>query len=286
MHPGAAASVTTACGTPAWRSSHAATREPSSPGASLRHERVDRAPGVVERLDRGQRRPELAAAHRARAPGHEHAQRVARAARQRREHVAHQRAVVVGGLADDPLRLGAQRRRDRRRRRRLAPSVVEQRQHPVQRRGHRRGPGAREAQGVGGAADRGPTGERPRRPRPARRRSPASPRPPAPATAAPDQRAVVDRADGVGRPAHLEVHEHVREPALVHDPAHVAVPAEGRPPARRSRHPARRPGIEAWPRRRPRSAASPRRPPSEAPARPPRTLLEHLRRAHHRTPRT
>ena len=32
MHPGAPASVTTACGTPAWRSSHAATREPSNNG--------------------------------------------------------------------------------------------------------------------------------------------------------------------------------------------------------------------------------------------------------------
>ena len=228
MRPGAAASVTTACGTPAWRSSHAATREPSRPGRPSGDEGVDLAPGVVKRLDRGQRRPELAAAHRPRAPRHEHAQGVPRSARQRRENVAHQRTVVVGGLADDPLRLGAQRRGDLLAGH-LVPRVVEQCQHPVQRRAHRRGTGACEAKGIGSTADRGPPGERTRSCRPRgndRQRHPGHLR----LRGRAHERAAVDRADGVGRSPQLDVHEHVGEPTLVHDPADVPIPAEGRPP--------------------------------------------------------
>ena len=149
-----------------------------------------------------------------------------------------ERAVVVRRLADDPLGLGrpspcrhvlaggVEARPPRARasiRSRAAASGAE--------------PGRASRNAFGGAADRRPAGERPRRASSAPRRSRASPRRPAPGPARPRASPSLIADTASAGAADLEVDEHVRQPALVDDPAHVAVPAERAPASRRSRRP-------------------------------------------------
>ena len=188
---------------------------------------MHRPPGMVEREDHGQRRAELAATHRTAAADREQVDRLPGRPGHRRHRVFHEGAVLRLCLEQDRLRLGADRC-GHHSAVRVQAQLLKERQLPVH--GGREGGGARpgDAQRVGGAPDGGPAGEGTglrgapgdeghgdRRHLRLDRRA--------------DQGALVDRRHGIGRAPHLEVREHIGEPALVHHPADVAVPAEGGP---------------------------------------------------------